>query len=101
MCYQQQKNTLKKREKKFYLDFCWLLSSCSSREYNLRREAELLELEQRGQKRTHFGNDMEKMEEELIRICRQLRVRADRKGLRSKVRADPKIWYQRPAGLKL
>uniref|UniRef100_A0A8C5I8J6 Myomesin 3 n=1 Tax=Junco hyemalis TaxID=40217 RepID=A0A8C5I8J6_JUNHY len=58
-----------------------------SLEYNLRREAELLELEQRGQKRTRFGNDTEKMEVELIRICRQLRVRADRKGLRRKVRA--------------
>uniref|UniRef100_A0A8C3MMC0 Uncharacterized protein n=1 Tax=Geospiza parvula TaxID=87175 RepID=A0A8C3MMC0_GEOPR len=60
----------------------------SSREYNLRREAELLELEQRGQKRTRFGNDTEKMEEELMRICRQLRVRADRKGLRRKVRKE-------------
>ncbi|KAF2985728.1 hypothetical protein EK904_003826 [Melospiza melodia maxima] len=58
--------------------------TANSREYNLRREAELLELEQRGQKRTRFGNDTEKMEEELIRICRQLRVRADRKGLRRK-----------------
>ncbi|RMB91320.1 hypothetical protein DUI87_32459 [Hirundo rustica rustica] len=53
----------------------------SSREYNLRREADILELEQRGQKRIRFGNDMEKMEEEVIRICRLLRVRADRKGL--------------------
>lgn len=31
---------------------------------------------------------MEKMEEEVIRACRLLRVRADRKGLRRKVRAD-------------
>lgn len=30
---------------------------------------------------------MEKMEEEVIRICRLLRVRADRKGLCRKVRA--------------
>ncbi|XP_064254522.1 myomesin-3 [Passer domesticus] len=58
--------------------------TANSREYNLRREAELLELEQRGQKRICFGNDMERMEEELLRICRQLRVRADRRGLRRK-----------------
>nr|XP_021390691.1 myomesin-3 [Lonchura striata domestica] len=58
--------------------------TANSREYNLRREAEILELEQRGQKRIRFGNDTEKMEEELLRICRQLRARADRKGLRRK-----------------
>ncbi|XP_033375527.1 myomesin-3 [Parus major] len=58
--------------------------TANSREYNLRREADILELEQRGQKRIRFGNDTEKMEEELIRICRLLRVRADRKGLRRK-----------------
>ncbi|NXR34621.1 MYOM3 protein, partial [Zosterops hypoxanthus] len=57
------------------------LTSETSKEYNLRREADILELEQRGQKRIRFGNDMEKMEEEVIRICRLLRVRADRKGL--------------------
>ncbi|NXA83681.1 MYOM3 protein, partial [Thryothorus ludovicianus] len=57
------------------------LTSENSREYNLRREADILELEQRGQKRIRFGNDMEKIEEEVIRICRLLRVRADRKGL--------------------
>ncbi|KAF4800112.1 Myomesin-3 [Turdus rufiventris] len=56
----------------------------SSREYNLRREADILELEQRGQKRVCFGNDMEKMEEEVMRICRLLRVRADRRALRRK-----------------
>ncbi|XP_048183337.1 myomesin-3 [Corvus hawaiiensis] len=55
-----------------------------ARDYNLRREADILELEQRGQKRIRFGNDMEKMEEEVIRTCRLLRVRADRKGLRRK-----------------
>lgn len=87
MCYEQQKGP-QKREKKCSLDFCRLLSSCSSRDYNLRREADILELEQRGQKRIRFGNDMEKMEEEVIRACRLLRVRADRKGLRRKVRAD-------------
>ncbi|NXJ76943.1 MYOM3 protein, partial [Trogon melanurus] len=49
-----------------------------------RREAAILELEQRGQKRIRFGNDMEKLEKEVIRNCRLLRVRADRKALRRK-----------------
>uniref|UniRef100_A0A8B9NCU9 Myomesin 3 n=1 Tax=Accipiter nisus TaxID=211598 RepID=A0A8B9NCU9_9AVES len=48
------------------------------------QEAAILELEQRGQKRILFGNDMEKLEEEVIRICRLLRVRADRRALRRK-----------------
>ncbi|NXT62559.1 MYOM3 protein, partial [Chaetops frenatus] len=60
------------------------LTSETAKEYNLRREADILELEQRGQKRVGFGNDMEKMEEEVIRSCRLLRVRADREGLRRK-----------------
>ncbi|NWR48689.1 MYOM3 protein, partial [Regulus satrapa] len=60
------------------------LTSETAKEYNLRREADILELEQRGQKRIRFGNDMEKLEEEVIRICRLLRVRADRRGLYSK-----------------
>lgn len=89
MCYKQQNKTPQKRGKKFSLDFCRVFSCCSSREYNLRREADILELEQRGQKRVCFGNDMEKMEEEVMRICRLLRVRADRRALRRKVRADP------------
>ncbi|NXY19274.1 MYOM3 protein, partial [Atrichornis clamosus] len=60
------------------------LTSETPKDYKLRREADILELEQRGQKRIRFGNDMEKMEEEVIRSCRLLRVRADRKGLRRK-----------------
>ncbi|NXD42935.1 MYOM3 protein, partial [Copsychus sechellarum] len=60
------------------------LTSETAKEYNLRREADMLELEQRGQKRTRFGNDMEKVEEEVTRICRLLRARADRRGLRRK-----------------
>ncbi|NXQ36441.1 MYOM3 protein, partial [Alaudala cheleensis] len=60
------------------------LTSETAKEYNLRREADILELEQRGQKRIRFGNDMEKMEEEVIRLCRLLRVRADRRGLARK-----------------
>ncbi|NWX77005.1 MYOM3 protein, partial [Alca torda] len=53
-------------------------------DYKIRREADILELEQRGQKRVWFGNDMEKLEKEVIRNCRLLRVRADRKALRRK-----------------
>ncbi|XP_010016648.1 PREDICTED: myomesin-3 [Nestor notabilis] len=53
-------------------------------DYKIRREADILELEQRGQKRIRFGNDMEKLEKEVIWNCRQLRVRADRKALRRK-----------------
>ncbi|PKU33195.1 hypothetical protein llap_16500 [Limosa lapponica baueri] len=53
-------------------------------DYKTRREAAILELEQRGQKRVRFGNDMEKLEKEVIRNCRLLRVRADRKALRRK-----------------
>ncbi|XP_014804109.1 PREDICTED: myomesin-3 [Calidris pugnax] len=53
-------------------------------DYKTRREAAILELEQRGQKRVRFGNDMEKFEKEIIRNCRLLRVRADRKALRRK-----------------
>lgn len=61
------------------------------RDYKIRREAAILELEQRGQKRVRFGNDMEKLEKEVIRNCRLLRVRADRKALRRKVRSDISI----------
>ncbi|NXJ69320.1 MYOM3 protein, partial [Rostratula benghalensis] len=53
-------------------------------DYKTQREAAILELEQRGQKRIWFGNDMEKLEKEVIRNCRLLRVRADRKALRRK-----------------
>uniref|UniRef100_A0A8C3VGE2 Myomesin-3 n=1 Tax=Catharus ustulatus TaxID=91951 RepID=A0A8C3VGE2_CATUS len=71
-----------KEERKQSLEMCSRTRKkrfkTSSREYNLRREADILELEQRGQKRVCFGNDMEKMEEEVMRICRQLRVRAER-----------------------
>ncbi|NXL47366.1 MYOM3 protein, partial [Podilymbus podiceps] len=57
---------------------------CCCRDYKIKREADILELEQRGQKRVRFGNDMEKLEKEVIRNCRLLRVRADRKALRRK-----------------
>ncbi|NXL59604.1 MYOM3 protein, partial [Chordeiles acutipennis] len=60
------------------------LTSEIPQDYKLRREAAILELEQRGQKRIRFGNDMEKLEKEVIRNCRLLRVRADRKALRRK-----------------
>uniref|UniRef100_A0A8B9ZBZ5 Myomesin 3 n=1 Tax=Anas platyrhynchos TaxID=8839 RepID=A0A8B9ZBZ5_ANAPL len=60
------------------------LTSEIPQDHKLRREAAILELEQRGQKRVRFGNEMEKLEEEVIRNCRLLRVRADRKALRRK-----------------
>ncbi|XP_010223082.1 PREDICTED: myomesin-3 [Tinamus guttatus] len=60
------------------------LASEKPPDYKLKREAAILELEQRGQKRVRFGNDMEKLEKEVIRNCRLLRVRADRKALRRK-----------------
>ncbi|XP_010132824.1 PREDICTED: myomesin-3, partial [Buceros rhinoceros silvestris] len=60
------------------------LTSEIPQDYKLKREAAILELEQRGQKRIRFGNDMEKLEKEVIQNCRLLRVRADRKALRRK-----------------
>ncbi|XP_075459817.1 myomesin-3 isoform X2 [Ascaphus truei] len=47
-------------------------------------EVSELGLETRGKKRAAFGNDMEKMEIEVLHACRSLRVRADRKTLRRK-----------------
>uniref|UniRef100_A0A8C4TT34 Myomesin 3 n=1 Tax=Falco tinnunculus TaxID=100819 RepID=A0A8C4TT34_FALTI len=64
------------------------LTSEIPEDYKLRREAAILELEQRGQKRIRFGNDMEKLEKEVIQNCRLLRVRADRKALRRKARVE-------------
>ncbi|NXY81275.1 MYOM3 protein, partial [Alcedo cyanopectus] len=55
-----------------------------SRDNKLRREAAILELEERGQKRTRFGNELEKLEKEVLQKCRLLRARADRKALRRK-----------------
>uniref|UniRef100_A0A669PQY1 Myomesin-3 n=1 Tax=Phasianus colchicus TaxID=9054 RepID=A0A669PQY1_PHACC len=60
------------------------LTSETPQNYKLRREAAILELEQRGQKRVCFGNEMEKLEEEVVKNCRLLRVRADRRVLRRK-----------------
>ncbi|XP_008494634.2 myomesin-3 [Calypte anna] len=60
------------------------LTSETTQDYKLRREAADLELEQRGQKRILFGNDLEKLELEIIQNCRLLRVRADREALRRK-----------------
>uniref|UniRef100_A0A8C5S4P2 Myomesin 3 n=1 Tax=Laticauda laticaudata TaxID=8630 RepID=A0A8C5S4P2_LATLA len=50
-------------------------------------EATVLNLEERGKKRTRFGNDMEKLEKDVIRNCRFLRVKADRMALRRKAEA--------------
>ncbi|XP_053563150.1 myomesin-3 [Bombina bombina] len=43
-----------------------------------------LRLETRGQKGAAYGNDMEKMEIDVLRACRSLRVRVDRKALHRK-----------------
>uniref|UniRef100_K7GFH0 Myomesin-3 n=1 Tax=Pelodiscus sinensis TaxID=13735 RepID=K7GFH0_PELSI len=58
------------------------LTSELSWESKLRREATTVELEERGQKRVRFGNEMERLEEAVIRNCRLLRVKANRKTLR-------------------
>lgn len=55
------------------------------RESKKRREMTILELEKRGQKRVRFGNQMEKLEKDVIKHCRFLRVRADKKAFRRKV----------------
>ncbi|CAM4687023.1 unnamed protein product [Caretta caretta] len=60
------------------------LTSEVSWEFKLRREATIIELEKRGQKRVRFGNEMEKLEKAVIRNCRLLRVKADRKAFRKK-----------------
>ncbi|KAJ7400057.1 hypothetical protein BTVI_108734 [Pitangus sulphuratus] len=67
------------------------LTSELPKDHKIRREADILELEQRGQKRIGFGNDMERFEEEVIRTCRLLRVRADRKGLRRKAMEKARV----------
>ncbi|KAF7236508.1 Myomesin-3 [Varanus komodoensis] len=56
-----------------------------------RKEVAILELEERGQKRVRFGNDMEKLEKAVIRNCRLLRVRADKKALRRKAEAKAQL----------
>ncbi|XP_077193716.1 myomesin-3 [Paroedura picta] len=56
-------------------------------ESKLRQEVAVLEMEKRGQKRVRFGNEMEKLEKDVIRHCRFLRVRADKKALRRKAEA--------------
>uniref|UniRef100_A0A8D0HLH5 Myomesin-3 n=1 Tax=Sphenodon punctatus TaxID=8508 RepID=A0A8D0HLH5_SPHPU len=54
------------------------LTSELSWESKMRREAAILELEKRGEKRVRFGNEMEKLEIAVIKHCRFLRVKADR-----------------------
>ncbi|KAG8143095.1 hypothetical protein E2320_000375 [Naja naja] len=56
-------------------------------ETRMRREAAVLNLEERGKKRIRFGNDMEKLEKDVIRHCRSLRVKADKMALRRKAEA--------------
>nr|XP_020655796.1 myomesin-3 isoform X1 [Pogona vitticeps]XP_020655799.1 myomesin-3 isoform X3 [Pogona vitticeps] len=67
------------------------LTSEMSWETRMRREAAILELEKRGQKLVRFGNDMEKLEKDVIRHCRFLRVKADRKALRRKAEAKAQM----------
>ncbi|XP_053124580.1 myomesin-3 isoform X2 [Hemicordylus capensis] len=67
------------------------LTSEVSWEAKMRQEATILELEKRGQKRVWFGNEMEKLEKEVIKHCRFLRVRADKKALRRKAVAKAQL----------
>ncbi|KAL7980516.1 hypothetical protein Chor_001670 [Crotalus horridus] len=63
------------------------LTTEESWETRMRRKATILNLEERGKKRIRFGNDMEKLEKDVIRNCRFLRVKADRMALRRKAEA--------------
>ncbi|XP_042295146.1 myomesin-3 [Sceloporus undulatus] len=67
------------------------LTAEESWERRMRREAAILKLEERGQKQVRFGNDMEKLEKDVIRNCRFLRVKADRKALRRKAEAKARL----------
>nr|XP_008119000.1 PREDICTED: LOW QUALITY PROTEIN: myomesin-3 [Anolis carolinensis] len=67
------------------------LTSEVSWETRMRREAAILKLDERGHKQVRFGNDMEKLEKEVIRNCRFLRVKADRKALRRKAEAKARL----------
>lgn len=69
--------------------------SCPSREAKLRRQTTTVELEERGQKRVGFGNDLERMEMAFLRTQRLLRQKRDWKALRQRVRqvlGRPKPW---------
>lgn len=57
------------------------------REAQLRHQTSTVELEERGQKRVGFGNDLERMELAYLRTQWLLRQRRDRKALRQRVRA--------------
>ncbi|KAJ7304344.1 hypothetical protein JRQ81_011894 [Phrynocephalus forsythii] len=67
------------------------LTSEVSWETRMRRERAILQLEKRGQKLVRFGNDMEKLEKDVLRHCRFLRVKADRKALRRKAEAKAQM----------
>lgn len=60
--------------------------SRSYREAKLRCQTTAVELEERGQKRVGFGNDLERMEVAFLRTQRLLRQRRDWKALRQRVR---------------
>lgn len=61
-------------------------SSELSWEAKLRRQTTTVELEERGQRRVGFGNDLERMELAFLRTQRLLRQRRDWKALRQRVR---------------
>uniref|UniRef100_A0A670IM93 Myomesin 3 n=1 Tax=Podarcis muralis TaxID=64176 RepID=A0A670IM93_PODMU len=70
---------------------CLVLLPGLERETKMRQKTTVLELEKRGQKRVRFGNEMEKLEKTVIRNCRALRVRADKKALRRKAEAKAQL----------
>lgn len=59
---------------------------CRHREAQLRRRSSAVELEERGQKRVGFGNDLERTEIAFLRTQWLLRQSRDRKALRRRVR---------------
>ena len=60
----------------------------------MRRRTSTVELEERGQKRVRFGNDLERADIAFLRTQGLLRQRRDRKALRRRVRG----WAGEPRG---
>uniref|UniRef100_A0A7M4FGM1 Myomesin 3 n=1 Tax=Crocodylus porosus TaxID=8502 RepID=A0A7M4FGM1_CROPO len=79
-----QREEEQKEERQRSLEMTSRTRKTKFKDAKLRTETAILELEKRGQKRVRFGNEMEKLEKTVIRNCRLLRVRADRKALRRK-----------------
>lgn len=59
---------------------------CRHREAQLRRQTSSVELEERGQKRVGFGNDLERTDIAFLRTQWRLRQTRNRKALRRRVR---------------